>query len=71
MKRICDKSKLDIYFHIQDMEEVIDALDDVLFSACMYYLDVDKRGIPSAGDANNVSIVRFLLQNLRATIVEK
>lgn len=71
MKRVYDKSKLDTLFCIDNMEDAINALDDVLFSACMYYLDVECRGAPAAKDSHNVATVRYLLETLRSTIIEE
>lgn len=68
---VYDKSKLDVLFNIDNMTETINALDNVLFSACMYYLDVEGRGVPLQTDSYNVSQVRFLLETLRSTIVNE
>nr|DAV78533.1 MAG TPA: hypothetical protein [Caudoviricetes sp.] len=53
------------FFEINDMEEVIDALDNIIYAATMHYLDTDNRGIPLKSDAYDISITRFLLETLR------
>ena len=52
----------------QDFAETVDALDAVLFSACMYYLDVKDRGVLDDTDSFNILQVRFLLEKMRKTL---
>lgn len=65
MKQPVDMKHLEQVLGLLDLDEVAEALDAVLFTACLSYLDVQKRGAPSEADANNVYLVRTLLEALR------
>lgn len=60
-----DLLKLKALYENQEISEVIAALDQVLFAACMYYLNVEGRGIPFPEDSCNILNVRHLLDCLR------
>lgn len=65
MKNTYNIQELKKFFDINDIEEVIDALDNIIYAATMHYLDTDDRGIPLKSDAYDISITRFLLETLR------
>lgn len=58
-------TRLEEVLRVLGLPEVTEALDAVLFSASLSYLDVAKHGAPSEEDANNVYLVRKLLEALR------
>lgn len=68
MKKPVDMKYLEQVFGVLDLGEMTEALDAVLFTACLSYLDVQKHGAPSEEDADNVYLVRVLLETLRASM---
>lgn len=52
------------YLRRSDKAEVIDALDNVLFSATVHYLE-PSTGCPSDDNVEDVICVRLLLEKLR------
>lgn len=51
-----------------EFRDTVEALDEILFSASLYYLDTDSRGIPTETDRDNVLMVRSLLEDMRKCI---
>lgn len=47
--------------------ELIDALDNLIMDASLYYLDYVNRGIPSSEDSVNIIMARQLLNALKQT----
>lgn len=47
--------------------ELIDALDNIIMDASLYYLDYVNRGIPSSVDSTNIIVARQLLDALKQT----
>lgn len=71
MRYTCDIQKLEQFFETNDIEEIIDALDNIIYAATMHYLDIDGRGAPMESDAYDISINRFLLEALRSAKKER
>lgn len=65
MRSTCNMQKLEQFFECNDIEEIAESLDNIMYAAVMHYLDADKRGVPTQGDADDISITRFLLETLR------
>lgn len=65
-----DLLKLSSFFEIQEMGDVIKSLDQILFAASMYYLDLGNKGMPFPKDSSCILDVRDLLENLRECRVE-
>lgn len=65
-----DLFKLNSFFEIQEIGEVIKSLDQILFAACMYYLDLGNKGLPTPKDSCCIMDVRDLLESLRDCKVE-
>lgn len=65
MQKAYDFTPLQETLRSGGLKEITDALDSVLFMACMQCLDVEHRGVPSDTDANQIYLVRLLLDDLR------
>lgn len=48
-------------------KELADALQAILLDSCVYYTDVASRGCPDSTDADNILMVRALLEALQET----
>lgn len=64
MKKTYNTEPINKLWRIASPEEITESLDNILFSACIRYLD-PYGGSPSEQNVIDVNNVRFLLEALR------
>lgn len=65
-----ERLKFTIEEYLEDFKSLVDALDTILFDATIHYLDPDH-GCPSDKMVDDVTTVRYLLEDLRKFLAQQ
>ena len=67
MRASYDMTRLEGVVADNTPKELASALQAILLDSCVYYTDVVGRGMPNSTDAENIMLVRQLLEALQET----